>query len=162
MLSTSSTFEGAYATFQDGVRQIYRLDGLRGFYRGLVPSLLGVSHGAIQFVVYEKLKIYRHAQLHVPHDLNSMDYVILSGLSKVVAGTATYPYQVVRSRLQIYDVERSYHGLVDVVTQTMKHEGLAGFYRGIGPNLLRVLPSTCVTFLVYETSRNFLAQKGSD
>jgi Mitochondrial carrier protein len=29
-------------------------------------------------------------------------------------------------------------------------EGAVGFYRGLGTNLVRVLPGTCVTFVVYE------------
>ncbi len=28
--------------------------------------------------------------------------------------------------------------------------GLAGFYRGLATNLVRVVPGTCVTFVVYE------------
>lgn len=27
---------------------------------------------------------------------------------------------------------------------------MRGFYRGLGTNLVRVLPGTCVTFVVYE------------
>lgn len=29
-------------------------------------------------------------------------------------------------------------------------EGAVSFYRGLGTNLVRVLPGTCVTFVVYE------------
>ena len=30
------------------------------------------------------------------------------------------------------------------------HEGTGGFYRGLATNIVRVLPGTCVTFVVYE------------
>ena len=36
--------------------QISRTEGLVGLYRGLVPSLFGVAHGALQFGFYESLK----------------------------------------------------------------------------------------------------------
>ena len=36
------------------------------------------------------------------------------------------------------------------IAQTWAHEGFAGFYRGLGTNVVRVLPGTCVTFVVYE------------
>jgi hypothetical protein len=31
-----------------------------------------------------------------------------------------------------------------------RHEGLYGFYRGLVPGTVRVLPATCITFVVYE------------
>ena len=157
MLSTSSKHPGAYSSIADGATQIFRSEGLLGFYRGLGPSLLGVSHGALQFMAYEKLKIYRSGATVVEHrDLSTFDFLALSGLAKLFAGSVTYPYQLVRARLQMYDAEKLYSGARDVMNQVWKQEGLRGFYKGIGPNLLRVLPSTCVTFLVYENTKSHL------
>ena len=141
----------------DGTRQIYRSEGVRGFYRGLVPSLFGVSHGALQFMAYEQLKKYRGSSLE-NQELSAGDYLMLSGLAKVFAGSITYPYQVVRARLQMYNADRAYAGLTDVIRQVWKQEGLGGFYKGLGPNLLRVMPSTWVTFLVYEKTRSYLSK----
>jgi hypothetical protein len=42
----------------DAVRTIYRAEGLQAFYKGLTPSLMGVSHVAVQFPLYEQLKIW--------------------------------------------------------------------------------------------------------
>ena len=158
MLSTSSNHPGAYTSILDGTRQIYRAEGLSGFYRGLVPSLLGVSHGAFQFMAYEQLKNSRASGMNGGQNglLTNVDYLWLSGLSKIFAGTITYPYQVVRARLQTYDADKTYKSARDVVLQVWRQEGWGGFYKGLGPNLLRVVPSTCVTFLVYENTRYYL------
>ena len=157
MLSTSSSHAGAYTSILDGTRHIYRSEGLSGFYRGLVPSLFGVSHGALQFMAYEQLKRYRLASIagNTEH-LSNIDYTVTSGLSKVFAGSVTYPYQVVRARLQTYDAGENYKSARDVIQQVWKQEGPKGFYKGLGPNLLRVLPSTWVTFLVYENTKYYL------
>jgi solute carrier family 25 folate transporter 32 len=154
MLSTSSEHPRAYSSVLDGGRHILRTEGLRGFYRGLVPSLFGVSHGAMQFMVYEKLKSFKRRKIQ--RDLTSSDFLILSGLAKVFAGVVTYPYQVVRARLQMYDSGTIYRGAKDVIIKILRQEGIKGFYKGLTPNLLRVLPSTWVTFLAYEKTRLFL------
>ena len=45
-----------YRGLRDGLPKLYRYEGLRGFYKGYFPGLLGVSHGAMQFMFYEELK----------------------------------------------------------------------------------------------------------
>lgn len=160
MLSTGSQAPGAYSSFVSGARQIFRTEGMPGFYRGLVPALFGVSHGALQFMAYEQLKVLRSQPGHKGDGevraLGNMDFFVLSSLSKVFAGCVTYPYQVVRSRLQTYEAHLLYRSATDAVAQIWAREGLAGFYKGLGPNLFRVLPSTWVTFLVYENTRVLL------
>ncbi|KAL8680575.1 MAG: hypothetical protein Q9186_003267 [Xanthomendoza sp. 1 TL-2023] len=157
MLSTPSHHPGAYRSISHGTRQIHQAEGIRGFYRGLIPSLLGVSHGALQFMAYEQLKRYRISHLvDGESSLSTIDYFWLSGASKVFAGSLTYPYQVVRSRLQMYEAGQAYKSARDAVAQIWKQEGLGGFYKGLGPSLVRVLPSTWITFLVYEKTKGFL------
>jgi solute carrier family 25 folate transporter 32 len=168
MLSTGSNTPGAYASFTTGVAQIYRSEGIPGFYRGLLPALFGVSHGALQFMAYEKLKAYRTRMRSASRTsgdsigatparlLGNFDFFLTSSLSKIFAGCVTYPYQVLRSRLQIYDAHLVYRGVRDAMAQIWAQEGFAGFYKGLGPNLLRVLPSTWVTFLVYENTKSCL------
>ncbi|KAJ5966025.1 hypothetical protein N7481_012739 [Penicillium waksmanii] len=174
MLSTGSQAPGAYTSLSSGVKQIYATEGIKGFYRGLVPALFGVSHGALQFMAYERLKILRSNSMRLDDPvekgmsdsdeakpglarLGNIDFFVLSGLSKVFAGCVTYPYQVVRSRLQTYEAHLLYRGTTDAMKQIWAKEGFAGFYKGLGPNLFRVLPSTWVTFLVYENMKIFLS-----
>ncbi|EGC48294.1 mitochondrial FAD carrier protein FLX1 [Histoplasma capsulatum var. duboisii H88] len=163
MLSTGSQVPGAYPSLVAGARSIYRSEGVMGFYRGMIPALFGVSHGALQFMSYEKLKQCRAAPSSVVGmsgngnanggtttkdlKLGNMDYLVLSGTSKVFAGCVTYPYQVLKARLQTYDAAGTYRGVIDAIGQIWRRERVMGFYKGLGPNLLRVLPSTWVTFL---------------
>ncbi|KAK5076577.1 mitochondrial FAD carrier protein flx1 [Lithohypha guttulata] len=156
MISTSSATEGAYPSMIAGIRSIWRTEGIRGFFHGLIPALFGVSHGALYFLAYENLKIWQRAKRQ-DQQLSNMDTAIASALSKVFAGTITYPSQVVRSRLQRYDpgakIITANPGFIRVTTDLWRNESILGFYKGLGPNLARVVPSTCVTFLVYENTR---------
>ena len=161
MLSTSAAQRGAYQSMFSGLRRIWRREGWRGYFHGLVPTLAGVSHGALYFVAYERLKAERRRSRE--HGiLTNVDTILTSSLSKVFAGCLTYPHQLVRARLQNYNPAdltlRPSAGVLGVIKQVWRREGFLGFYKGLGPNLLRVVPSTCVTFLVYENVRSGLPQ----
>lgn len=61
--------------------------------------------------------------------------------------------QVVRSRLQQrFDTGRTlvYGSTWETVQLTWTREGLAGFYKGLFPSLLRVIPQSAITLVVYE------------
>ncbi len=77
-------------------------------------------------------------------------YTILSAAAKLGALTSTYPYQVIRSRLQNHAANHVYPNVRMCIRKTWQDEGYRGFYRGLGTNLVRVLPGTCITFVAYE------------
>uniref|UniRef100_A0A1A7Y489 Solute carrier family 25 member 32 n=1 Tax=Iconisemion striatum TaxID=60296 RepID=A0A1A7Y489_9TELE len=145
-----------YKGMVDALAKIYRSEGVAGLYRGFVPGLFGTSHGALQFMAYEELKRDYNKYKKVSSDakLNALEYITMAALSKLFAVATTYPYQVVRARLQ--DQHNRYNGVIDVVMRTWRNEGAAGFYKGIIPNLIRVTPACCITFLVYENVSRFL------
>ncbi|KAL7417131.1 mitochondrial carrier domain-containing protein [Mrakia frigida] len=91
----------------DAIRTIYRTEGLKAFYKGLTPSLMGVSHVAVQFPLYEQLKIWAAPEYGAP--LPSHIILLCSALSKMVASLTTYPHEVVRTRLQIQRASSSPH-----------------------------------------------------
>jgi solute carrier family 25 (mitochondrial folate transporter), member 32 len=49
-----------------------------------------------------------------------------------------------------------YRSGMDVLRITWRREGVGGLYKGIVPNVLRVMPQSAVTFLVYETAMKYL------
>lgn len=50
----------------------------------------------------------------------------------------------------------AYKGMSDVFWRTIQHEGYRGFYKGIFPNLLKVVPAASITYLVYEAMKKTL------
>ncbi|XP_050017619.1 solute carrier family 25 member 32 [Alexandromys fortis] len=145
-----------YTGMFDALVKIYKYEGVRGLYKGFVPGLFGTSHGALQFMAYEwlKLKHNKHTNRLPEAQLSTAEYISIAALSKIFAVAATYPYQVVRARLQ--DQHVSYGGVMDVIIKTWRKEGIRGFYKGIAPNLIRVTPACCITFVVYENVSHLL------
>ncbi|KAI9109685.1 hypothetical protein K1719_019315 [Acacia pycnantha] len=152
-----------YNGIYDAFKTITKEEGLRALYRGIVPSLfLQVSHGAMQFMVYEELRKVivdlksKESKMHHQNPdklLNSMDYAVLGATSKIAATLISYPFQVLRARLQqrpSVDGIPRYMDTWHVVKETARFEGVRGFYKGITPNLLKNVPASSVTFIVYE------------
>jgi len=136
-----------YKTMFDCIRKIYKLEGIKAFYKGLIPGIFGTIHGTIQFVSYEQMKDFYVKTFHTTQFSTSI-ILTFSALSKLIAASTTYPYQVVRTRLQ--DQHQQYNGVIDVIRKTYEREGIGGFYKGMVPALCRVVPACCITFVVYE------------
>ncbi|EMD31834.1 hypothetical protein CERSUDRAFT_144724 [Gelatoporia subvermispora B] len=162
MFTTRAGDPTAYRSLWHGLSSIYHKEGMSGLYRGTSLALFGVSNGAIQFMSYEEMKRWgferkkrQFAQAGREYTaaddkLSNTAYTLMSGVSKLMALTITYPYQVIRSRIQNNATTHLYPTIPATISRTFREEKLRGFYRGMGTNLVRVLPGTCVTFVVYE------------
>ncbi|KAK7360099.1 hypothetical protein VNO77_02075 [Canavalia gladiata] len=151
-----------YSGLYDAFRTIMREEGFSALYRGIVPGLFLVSHGAIQFTAYEELRkviVDFKSKGSIVHNqnpdkvLNSVDYAVLGATSKLAAILLTYPFQVIRARLQQRPSADGVPRYIDswhAVKETARFEGVRGFYKGITPNLLKNAPASSITFIVYE------------
>lgn len=52
----------------DALVKVYKMEGIRGLYKGLIPGMFGVSHGAIQFMTYEEMKTMYNTYRNMPID----------------------------------------------------------------------------------------------
>ncbi len=140
---------------RDAVKTIYREEGVRGFWRGIVPALIGTSHGAVQMVVYEKLRWVTWKHVENPTWLH---YQLLGVLSKSVASVATFPYQLVKTRMQVRDAHFHRHSTVrETVRAVWQLEGPRGFYRGVVPATIKTAPHAALMFSTYEAVRSWLS-----
>ncbi|KAK3500096.1 mitochondrial carrier domain-containing protein [Neurospora hispaniola] len=172
MLSTDRLAADAYPSMFTGAVRLFRSEGILGFYRGLGVGMLAISHGAVQFAVYDPARRMYIASRDAKRRLAGQDIaseegesqrisneatIVLSTVAKLVAGTATYPLQVMRARLQHHQADELFgRGIGGVVAKLWREEGFRGFYRGMMPGVVRVLPATWVTFLVYENVKYYL------
>ncbi|KAK4754080.1 hypothetical protein SAY87_002184 [Trapa incisa] len=168
-LQNPLTQSKSYLGVHDALRTIMREEGWRALYKGIGPSLLlQVSHGAIQFTAYEELRKFiietkSEGRIERPGTadkvLNSVDYAILGASSKLAAILFSYPFQVIRTRLQqrpSADGTPRYLDSWHVLKETTRFEGLRGFYKGITPNILKNVPASSITFIVYENVMSLL------
>ncbi|KAK4989479.1 Pyrimidine nucleotide transporter, mitochondrial [Elasticomyces elasticus] len=157
-----------YKNALDCTMQTVRHEGVRGLYRGLSASYLGVTESTLQWVLYEQAKSWlsaREERVRLRGRKTWVDESIdwagkggAAGAAKFVAALATYPHEVVRTRLRQAPTTKSatgmpilkYTGLVQCFKLIWKEEGMVGLYGGLTPHMLRVVPSAVIMFGTYE------------
>ena len=96
--SDARLYRGVFDAFQ----RIVREEGFFTLYRGIAPSLVLVSNGALQFMSYEELKRLTITHLiasHEERELHAAHFLCMGALAKVFSATVTYPMAVTRARL---------------------------------------------------------------
>lgn len=167
-LMTQHALDGEHTLYKgslDALRTILAQEGVRGLYKAASMSIVGVAHVAIQFPCYEWLKEHFRRASNNQSSLASGaetfrlgNILLASTVSKVLASTATYPHEIIRTRLQIQRTGAPrYGGVLDACRKIWREEGLRGFYRGLGVNILRVIPASGVTFVTYEAILRYTA-----
>ncbi|KAG1656638.1 hypothetical protein FOA52_008862 [Chlamydomonas sp. UWO 241] len=131
-----------YTSTLNALVRIAREEGVHGLYSGLVASMFGIVHVAIQFPLYEysKSRIAENTD-RCSNELTAAELVVTSAMSKMVASTVTYPHEVVRSYMHITPGSGPLQGLIDACRTVWREDGVRGFYRGCATNLLRTTPA---------------------
>ncbi|KAL0954101.1 hypothetical protein HGRIS_005248 [Hohenbuehelia grisea] len=144
----SARVAGSWAT----IKQIMREEGVRGFYKGLSASYLGVTEGTIQWVLYEKLKRLSADAEGRGGVQEWLGMLGSAGTAKCVASLITYPHEVLRTRLRQPQVNGvvKYTGLVQTLKLVIAEEGARSLYGGLSAHLMRVVPNAAVMYSIYE------------
>ncbi|CAL9728768.1 mitochondrial carrier protein Leu5p [Monosporozyma unispora] len=140
-------------------KQIYKNEGgIYGLYRGLIPTSFQVlPMVALNFAVYEQLKEFKEYSNAV-----MWGYKLMFGaVSGAVSQTITYPFDLLRKRFQIMNMGNNemgfrYNGIWDGLKTIYRTEGVVGYYKGLTASLFKVIPSTAVSWLVYEVVWDFM------
>ena len=157
---TGSQSNRQYKNSYDCTMQTVRKEGIRGLYRGMSASYLGVSESTLQWVLYEQMKLYlsrRESRLVASgieptfwdQSISWGGKIGAAGSAKFFAAMITYPHEVVRTRLRQAPLQNGvikYTGLIQCFTTIWKEEGMASLYGGLTPHLLRVVPSAAIMF----------------
>lgn len=123
-----------YTSVSDAVRKIYTGEGVRGFYRGLTPSiLLYAPEGAFRFGIYQalnskftwwgslwqrvlgKIDSNETVDKKISRDISSLQASVNGSLAGVASKTIVYPFDLAKKRLQVQGFEeaRKSFGQVD-------------------------------------------------
>lgn len=150
-------------TFQ----KTWKAGGFNSFYRGLTLALVGIfPYSAIDLGTFEYMKrtyIKRKAKKLKcsEKDVEVPNWLVLGigATSGSVGATSVYPINLLRTRLQAQGTAQhpqTYTGMWDVGTKTYNAEGFRGMFRGLTPNLLKVIPAVSIVSPVFFFQRHGL------
>lgn len=134
-----------YRNLFHGIYTIFRKEGPRGCYKGLLATILKQSSNqGVRFLVYEDAKdIFRK---YLPLDF------LANFLAGSVAGAASVmvnnPIDVVKTNMQGLHTEQ-FNGFLGCFAWIFKKDGIMGFYRGVTPRMARVILDVSLTFSLW-------------
>lgn len=133
---------------RDLCAEVYKIHGLKGFYRGLVPTLLKDSLFSASFL----------GHYYSLRDCIGSDRYYKNFFNGATAHCLTWclliPVDYVKTISQQSDVKRS---IKDIVRQSYKDNGVGVFWRGLVPACLRTIPVSGIAMVGYEYVRSLLA-----
>lgn len=147
LLQAQHPYYKQYGVFS-AMFQIAKREGVIALWKGNSMMMLRIfPYASMQFFAYENFKLF-YTKHFGKRPLNNM----LSGSSAGVAAVlSTYPLDMVRSRLAFQITgEHRYKGIIDAVKIIYSTEGARGFYRGIAPTLIGMVPYAGLAFYTYE------------
>ncbi|KAG0044671.1 mitochondrial thiamine pyrophosphate transporter, partial [Gryganskiella cystojenkinii] len=166
-----------YKGMFSGMAMIAREEGIRGLWKGnMAAEYLYLTYGGIQFLVYQQTKallsrtadlaaqkaktspilgsqsFWAPAQLLTSLAGSSTVQSFVSGATAGIMATAcTYPFDLLRTRFAIQRDVKVYTGVIQAFRHILKQDGIQGYYRGMTPALIQVIPYMGVMFGSYDT-----------
>lgn len=145
---------GQYSGMIDCAVKVYKHDGIKVFYRGYLPNIMGIiPYAGIDLAIYETLK-QSYMKKYKDQDPNVFVLLACGTTSSTCGQLASYPLALIRTRLQAD--AKSKNTMTSIFTKIMREDGPTGLYRGIAPNFLKVAPAVSISYVVYENVRKYL------
>lgn len=146
----------------DCVRKLSAHQGvLGGVYRGTAVTFMREAQAyGMWFTTFEYLMNADAARNNVKReDISTLKVAFYGALAGEMLWISSYPFDVVKSKMQSdsFGAEQKYKTMRDCFAKTWRAEGMGGFWRGIGPTLLRAAPVSAGTFATVELTMRMIS-----
>jgi solute carrier family 25 (mitochondrial carnitine/acylcarnitine transporter), member 20/29 len=135
---------------------VRQLRGHGALYRGQAVTVLREAQAyGLWFLAFEWMMNADAARTGTARkEIASWKVALYGGLAGEALWLGSYPLDVVKSKMQTdgFGKGQRYKTMRDCFAQTYRAEGVRGFWKGIGPTLLRAMPVSAGTFAVVEAT----------
>ncbi|KAA8644759.1 hypothetical protein EYZ11_002211 [Aspergillus tanneri] len=132
----------------------------RGLFRGQAVTILREAQAyGMWFLTFEYLMNQDAKRNNIKReDISSLKVATYGGLAGEALWLSSYPFDVVKSKMQCdkFGTQQQFKSMRDCFKKTYAAEGFGGFWKGLGPTLLRAMPVSAGTFAVVELTMRAL------
>ena len=139
-----------YDSTWDCFKKVTKSEGVTGLYRGNLTTILRETPSFGCYFVTMDYFCHQSARYFDVHfdEVGPVTLFIGGGFSGMICWLISYPFDVVKSRLQCDGLEHSeYKGTMDCIRKTYHSAGIHGFFKGITPTLVRAFPVNATTWI---------------
>jgi solute carrier family 25 carnitine/acylcarnitine transporter 20/29 len=133
----------------------------KGLYRGTSVTLLREAQAyGCWFLAFEYMMNSDAARNNIARgEIPTWKIAGYGALAGEALWLSSYPLDVIKSKMQTdgFGEKQRYKSMRDAFAQTFRQEGLGGFWRGVGPTLLRAAPVSAGTFATVELTMKALS-----
>lgn len=132
---------------------ILKTNGLKGVYQGWTSTVIReMPANALYFGVYESLVQWSIKRYSNRNEIPLLHFVTHGALAGVALWIGTFHLDVIKSRIQSDNFnDRKYKSFLYTTKHIYQENGIKGFYKGIGPCLVRAPIINAATFLTFES-----------
>ena len=142
-------------TFKKASIDIYKENNhysVRNFYKGYGSTIFSMTPFiAINFATFDYLK--DNTPEFINKD-NPLTILSLGATSALIGQIICFPLDTIRRRMQ--HKENIYKDGFDACKKIIKNEGYLSFYKGLVPNILRMVPNTAIRFSLFEFLKEYI------
>lgn len=143
--------------FIHGSGLIAREQGIRGFFKGFVPTTARqAANSAVRFSAYTSLKQAAQSYVTPGEKLGTLSTFAIGGAAGTITVYATQPIDTVKTRMQSLDAKGLYKNSVDCAVKIFRDEGVLKLWSGALPRLGRLVFSGGIVFTMYEKTMELL------
>ncbi len=115
------------------ISQIFGERGFGGFWRGIGPALALTANPGINTVVRTQLMQLSESKLSPSQNF------WIGATSKATASITTYPYVLVRTRMQVKGAEKDESTTFSMISTILREGGISAFYKGCAIHILQAV-----------------------
>eukprot|EP00035_Acanthoeca_spectabilis_P004834 m.107311 g.107311 ORF g.107311 m.107311 type:complete len:292 (+) comp12745_c1_seq1:162-1037(+) len=135
------------------VQELVAEKGVMGLYAGFLASALGSVKAAIHFSIFEQIKKGRLGD--GASELGFSESFILGAIARAFSTVVTYPF--IRAKVLAMTGGKT-GGVLAIILEQLQLGGVAGLFRGAGPEITRGVMSTALMLSVKEQIAGLVRQ----